>query len=264
MGISVTCSEALCWQESLGYPCYKSPAVIPTFLSLSSFYHLRIHRPASLLGYPVMNSSRSTWVWPHPKTAAWSQKSGSLNWTYLCYLQIFCAGLDRQGPGACHRTLQWLKLLLLDCKCTLGATFCLPNLSCASSAARLGDTQTRLPSGMTSKETDIYWWTITACHIPSNRGTITELYTSTKHTGEHHNIMQTFQRIYGAKKNHLAFKQGTEHYRPFALLNQQIPVALVSNPASLLLWTYVYHNWPYACVQEGHATCLCNIYRNNC
>lgn len=84
MGISLTCSEALCWQESLGYPCCKSLAVIPTFLSLSSFYHLGICGPTSLLGYPVMNSSRLTWVWPHPKTAPWSQRSWSLNWTYLC------------------------------------------------------------------------------------------------------------------------------------------------------------------------------------
>lgn len=53
-------------------------------LSLSSFYHLRICGSASLLGYPVMNSSRLTWVWPCPKTAAWSQKSRSLNWIYLC------------------------------------------------------------------------------------------------------------------------------------------------------------------------------------
>lgn len=36
MGISLTCSEALCWQESLGYPCCKSLAVIPTFLAFTT------------------------------------------------------------------------------------------------------------------------------------------------------------------------------------------------------------------------------------
>lgn len=200
MGISLTCSEALCWQESLGYPRYKSLAVIPFFLSLSSFYHLRICGPASLLGYPVMNSSRSPWVWPSPKTAAWSQKSRSLNWTHLCATCRYSVQVwTGTGLNPVTERCSEVKLPLLDCKCTLCATFCLPDLSCASSA-RVGDTQTQLPGGMTSEETDIYWWTITACHIPLNRGTITELYTSTKHTGEHHNIMQTFQRGYMGQK----------------------------------------------------------------
>lgn len=145
MGISLTCSEALCWQESLGYPRYKSLAVIPFFLSLSSFYHLRICGPASLLGYPVMNSSRSPWIWPSPKTAAWSQKSRSLNWTHLCAtcrysVQVWTGtGLDPVTERCSE-----VKMPLLHCKCTLCATFCLPDLSCARSAS-VGDTQTQLP-----------------------------------------------------------------------------------------------------------------------
>lgn len=57
------------------------------------------------------------------------------------------------------------------------------------------------------------------------------------------------ERIYGAKNMWPSTKQGTEHYRPFALLNQQIPIALVSSPASLLSWTCMYHNWP--CLYPG-------------
>lgn len=79
MGISLTCSEALCWQESLGYPRYRSLAVTPTFLSLSSFYHLRICGSASLLGYPVKNSSRLTRV-----QKLQLDLRRSLNWTYFC------------------------------------------------------------------------------------------------------------------------------------------------------------------------------------
>lgn len=167
-----------------------------------------------------MNSSSSTWVWPHLKTAAWSQKSRSLNWTYLCAtFRYFGQVWTDTGLEPVTECCSEVKLPLLDCKCTRCATFCLPALSCASSAEGWG-THKQLPSRMTSKETNIYWWTITACHIPLNRGTITELYTSTKHTGEHHNIMQTFPRGYTGQKNIWpSTKQGTKHYRLFILLN---------------------------------------------
>lgn len=142
-----------------------------------------------------------TWVSPSPKMAAWSQKSRSLNRTYLCATFRYSAQVwTGTGLEPVTERCSEVKLPLLGCKCTLCATFCLPDLSCASSAARVGDTQTQLPSARTSEETDMYWWTITACHIPLNRGTITELCTSTKHTGEHHNIMQTFQRGYMGQK----------------------------------------------------------------
>lgn len=57
MGNSLSCSEAVCCQESLGYPRYDNFVVIPAFLSLSSFYTTGICGPASLLGYPARNSS---------------------------------------------------------------------------------------------------------------------------------------------------------------------------------------------------------------
>lgn len=123
MGISLTCSEALCWQESLGYPCYKSLLVIPTFLSLSSFY-----QPQNL--WACLSSRISSNEFQQVNLNLTKSKGCSLISEEqefkldlpLCYLWIFCAGLDRHRPGACHRTLQrskaappWLQVYPMCC-----------------------------------------------------------------------------------------------------------------------------------------------------
>lgn len=89
------------------------------------------------------------------------------------------------------------KLPPLDCKYTIGATFCFPELNCASLAARVGEyilnclaveqaerpifTNVQLPSAISLFKTEALLQSSTHLH-------------SMLHTGGHHNIMQVFQR----------------------------------------------------------------------
>lgn len=158
-----------------------------------------------------------------------------------------------------------VKLPLLDCKCTLCATFCLPDLSCASSAARGEETQTQYSSRMTSEETNIYWWTIYCLPHPFEQRHYHRAvhgYKAHWWAPQHHADLP--ERLYGAKI-HLAFDRAGD----WAL--HTFCTAKLANSSSS--WCLVPHLYPYeltsttadhAYVQKGHATCLCNIYRHDC
>lgn len=167
-----------------------------------------------------MNFSRSTWVWPSPKAAAWSQKSRSLNWTYLCatfgYSVQVWTGTGLEPVTECCSEV---KLPLLDCKCTLCAAFCLPDLSCASSAARVGETNSIAQRNDERGDRHLLMNNYCLPHPFEQRHYHRAVHVCKAHwwAPQHHADLP--ERIHGAKNIWPSTKQGTEHYRPFALLN---------------------------------------------
>lgn len=124
---------------------------------------------------------------------------------------MVCAELDRQWPGvSLDRVLQSVKQSSqpLIASYTICAIFCLLQLNCASLAARVDvcilDCLTVRWAGR-PVFTDVQLLSAMSLLTEAVLQTCTHL-RSMLHTGEHHNIMQIFQRGYMVQK-HLAYNQ---------------------------------------------------------